>query len=267
MSYESELDDLRREVRADASAIMAYWPKVNGRNVVVTAASASLFDKDGTSLGAISASVEVGKDDGGDPAETLYSRIDLTVPACDLGENYTIEVTFTSGGLPYVDAFTFDSVLYPIAHASMVSLNDLLEVRPDVADVLERQGLRLGFEAEEAAEKMASIYSVRAIEDIQSRLGDACREQRGSRPSLVIQRDRLSRPIRYTAMKLIYAAESSNPEDGEDEAAGIYRHFRAAADAAWRGVGPLQFRVPTSDSKTTVGEAAHDQRCVPWRRA
>ncbi len=166
MSYESELDDLRREVRAESSAIMAYWPKVNGRNVVVTEATAALFHPDGTSLGAVTTAIEAGPLDDEEPPAPIYSRVDLTIPALELYENYTLEVTFTAGALPYVDAFTFDAVLYPIAHASMISINDLLEVRPDVGDVLLRQGMRLGFPEDEAAERMASVYSVRAIEDI-----------------------------------------------------------------------------------------------------
>jgi hypothetical protein len=233
------------------------------KNVIVTAATAAVFNDSGASLGAVSTAITNIED--ADDVD-VYSRVDLSVPAIAVGENYTLEVTFTSGALPYVDAFTLDSVLYPIGQASLVSLNDMLEVRPDVGDVLARQGLRLGFAEATAAARMAGVYAVRALVDIEGRLRDACREQRGSRPSLVVQRDRLRQPTLYTAMKLIYAAESSNPEDGEDEAAGIYRHFRAAADAAWRGVGPLSFRYPTSSEVVAAGEPAPDVRCVRWSR-
>ena len=266
--FETELDGLRREVRAGQSSVLAYWPKVNARNVTVTAASAGLFSETGTSLGALScAIVEAGFNDEDTP-ESTYSRIDITVGALDLGQNYAVEVTFTAGGLPHVDTFTVDAVAFPILSASLLSLNDLLEVRPDVIDVLRRQGLRLGYTSATAAESMASVYAVRALMELDERINDMVREARGFRPALILHRDRLHRPLRYTALKMIYAAESSNPEEGEDEASGIYRHFRAAADAAWRSVGPLQFRSVTTDDPTiSAARRIGDTRVVSYRRA
>lgn len=268
MAFIRENDDLRREAPHGHPTTFRYWPKVDGANVLVEtdSASAELYDPSGAALGALEVTESTVEVDPGEEDTAEVSRLDLSIPAgLALAEDYQVQLTYQVDSEPLRDAFTFDVVLYPLRSACTLSLNDLAEVRPDVIEVLDRQGRRLGYA--DAGQTMAAIYSTRALIEIDGRLRDLIAQARDTRPALLVNRERLLRPLRYTALRMVFEAESSNPtEDGTDEASGLARHYRAEAESAWRGVGPLKFRHPAA-SAPTPATPGPDVRVRPLRRS
>ena len=255
MPYFVENDDLRREVQVNTSRTLYFFPKYGGENILTSGTPTySIRDPSGTELYTGTCTVTVVGE---------VHRLDVTVPAiATLDEDYSIHYTYTALvlGTPQVrDTVFFDVVAYPLD--SSVSLNDLLEERPDVAEVLDRMGVRLGFTAGnglgESQRAMAGIFSRRALVELDALIRSqilkdrdeefkdynsfqSARKYRSTRPNLILNRERLNRPLRKLAMMLVYAADMAEPES-EDESAGLYRYYQAESDAAWRSIGPLKY--------------------------
>lgn len=248
--FSRELDDLRREVRFGAAGSLRYAPKVDGANVVVTELRYALFDAQGASVQSATTGTVTMVTDGEDPPSNLYSLVDLSVPSgLDLAEHYRAEIAFDVGAATHADSIEFDVVRYPIRDACMLSLNDFREARPDVVDILTRQGLRLGYAEASAPVQMAAIYSVRSLIALDARLRDRLLHESasGGRPALVLNRERLLPFLRAYALREVMLAETSDPE-GQDEASGLFRHYRDEAEAQWRGLGPLRFMDATAQA-------------------
>lgn len=257
MPYFVENDDLRMEMRQSLTDEVYFFPKYNGVNVSVAGTPTwELYDPSGTLLD--SGSVTVTSVDDVD-------RLDITIQGTDIAtrdENYSLRITWVGAiaGTPVVrDVVLFDVVAYPLD--TSVSLNDLLEERPDVGETLDRMGVALGYTTGDgngqAQREMAGIFSRRALAELQSLIrNQVLRDQaeetkdfnsfrgevglRATRPNLILNRRALNRPLRKLAMMLVYAADMSEPE-GPDESAALYRHYKAEADMAWRSIGPLQY--------------------------
>lgn len=245
MAYAREHDDLRRELRKGQGGTFVYWPKVDGENVEATAATATVYDPSGSAIET--------------PTPVISgNQVSIPVSAIDeLDEDYRVEVGFTFDSVDYFDVFFFDVVLFPWGQPS-ISLNDILEERPDAKYTLERQGRRLGLTSGSEAEEMAGIYAVRARVELDSLVRDQVARDAGergngsylgsnltsagryTRPYLILNRERLNRVERKLALKLMYAGEMTAPDSAE-EAASLYAFYDDAANNAWRGVGPLKY--------------------------
>lgn len=251
-TFTAELDDLRLEVRKSVATTLSFWPKVSGSgNVYVSATPTfTVYDPDGASVQASSNAslTQINTNE--------YTRIDCAVPAIGtLGEDYRIDILWVDDATSTArrDQVYFDCVLYPYGPPS-VSLNDLLEERPDAAEILARHGALLGFSASTAQAQMASIYAVRARVELDALIRDQVRQDSQSesytstgisadhytRPNLILNRERLNRVERKLAMRQLFAADMSSPE-GEDESAALFRFYADESDKAWRGIGPLKY--------------------------
>ncbi len=246
MAFARELDELRQEVRKDASGTISFWPKVDGENVAVTSATAAVYDCDGNVLQATASLTPT--DVGG------VDRFDKTVNAIStLNEDYRVEFTWIYNGVTRVNHVYFDIVLYPFGQPS-VSLNDLLEQRPDSAETLERLGLQLGYTLSDAQEKMAAILAVRARVELDAILRKQLTDywqslstedqfrhgSRYSRPHLILNRERLNRAERMLAMKALYESDMVDAE-GVEASSSLYRLYEQKVNAAIMGLGPLKF--------------------------
>lgn len=267
-TFSRENDELRRELRLSVAGTLRWWPKLDGANVLLstTGGEVSVIIKDpgGSTIQTISDATS-GVTDIGSPAE--YSYLDISASAISvLDEDYSAHITWRQRGasVDYLDVIWFDVVRWPWGQPS-VSLNDMLEERPDAADILLRHGLRLGYSSATAAATMAGVYAVRARVELDAKIRDTIEADRVrasetstgqgggdryTRPNLVLNRERLSRVERKLAMRLLFAADMGDPEGG-DESAGLFRFYDAEAERAWRSVGPLKYDGPSEDIVAT----------------
>jgi len=253
MAYARELDSLRQELRQSVTGTIVHWPKVNGANVVGSAVAGEVtfqvYDSSGTS---IQGPTNLTPTTVGD-----VSRFDVSVSAiATLDEDYSVKILWieSGGSTTYIDMVYFDVVLYPFGPPS-VSLNDMLEERPDVQETLDRHGQLLGYTAGDTAkETMAAIYAVRARVEMDAMLRaqvaldqananaspaiHPATQSRYTRPNLILNRERLNRLERKLAMKLVYEGDMAQLEG---ESMFLYEHYKSAAESAWRGIGPLKY--------------------------
>jgi hypothetical protein len=276
MTFFRELDELRREFRAAPGngQTFAFWPKVDGVNARATALGSlgiegvslgqeySVYKPDGSLL---YGPIAINSTDVGTPTIT---RFDIALSTTSiphlgtreaLGEDYFIKLSWIDHAQTnvYLEVIYFDVVLWPFGQPS-VSLNEMMQERPDAQDVLGRLGVRLGYTTgSDAQTNMAGIFAhdahveldalirQRILEDNKEEVAsytstNVSRRPRCTRPSLILNRERLSRVERKIALKLIYAADSTDPDD-EEKSSGLYRHYAAEADKAWAAVGPLKY--------------------------
>lgn len=258
MVYVRELDDLPWEVRRSTAAVLRYWPKREGRNVVASSTAGhcryAVYDPQGAVVQA-EANVAPTTVDG-------RSALDLAIPAIStLDERYQVRIYWRETGAAQTsevfDVRLFDVVLFPFGGPS-TSLNDLLELRADARDVLDRMGQRLGYAAgDEAREYAAAICAVHGRIALEARVRDAVAQEARSapsetvattrgrsqytRPALILDRARLARCERMEAMAHAYRSIALGPEESDDPASQAYRHFRDGAGLAWQQVGPLAY--------------------------
>jgi len=248
MAYSRELDDMPRELRKSVSGTIRYFPKVDGANVTAHATagnhSFTVHEPDGTLIETVSSITPT--------TVSTYSRLDLAVSAITtLDEGYQIRLTWTdSGSAAHYDIVLFDVVLWPFDQP-LCSMNDLVDERPEIFEVLERLGVRRGLTARSEAEEMAGVFIARSHLELytmirnqirvdQARVGSATGPS-PTRPNLVLNRLALRRVEVQLALAKTYEANSRNPEDETEETAGLYRHYRDMAKAAWDSIGPLQY--------------------------
>lgn len=281
MAYARELDELRQEVRQGAAGTVVFWPKIDGANVLASStaghATFEVFKPDGTSIEGPSNFSPTTVDD--------ISKFSITISAIsDLDEDYYVKIVWRQNGTSVVrnDYVYFDVVLWPFG-GTRISLNDLLEERPDVGLILDRHGVLLGYATGDTAkETAAAIYSVKAAVELDALIrstvaSDAAAhsvpdqnstgyvtQRKYTRPNLILNRNRLVRVERYLAMREIYKADCNNPEDDEEESAGLYRTYRDLADQAWSMVGPLKYDavedMAPDDTLTELGKVFYQRR-------
>jgi hypothetical protein len=257
MVYIRELDDLPWEVRRSTSTTLNYWPKVDGRNVVVTSdAGVNRYEVYDPSGGLVQGSTALTP-----TTVSGVSRFSLAIPSiATLDERYQVRVYFreTGAGTPeQLDVRLFDVVLWPFG-GPQVSLNDMLEQRADVRQRLNEMGTRLGYAAGDAAQEYAAaICAVAGRIALEARVRDAVVQDarshsettaprtgvaaRYTRPALVIDRQRLKRVELYEALAHLYRSQALQPEDGTDPASAAYRLYRDQSGVAWGQVGPLAY--------------------------
>lgn len=281
MQYVRELDDLPWEVRRGAAAVLRYWPKVDGRNVAVSATAGhcryAVYSPQG--------SVVQGEANVTPTTINGRSALDLAIPAiATLDERYQVRVYWRpSGGAATTEVFDvrlFDVVLWPFGGPA-TSLNDLLELRADARDVLDRMGQRLGYApGDEAREYAAAICAVHGRIALEARVRDAVaqdarsapsetvattsRASRYTRPALILDRARLARCERMEAMAHAYRSIALGPEESDDPASQAYRHFRDGAGLAWQQVGPLAY--DAGETLQPTGEISDIGRMTRVRR-
>lgn len=258
MPYARELDSLRQEVRKDTAGTIVFWPKVNGLNVqVVTSNTFQVFDPSGVSVEGPTAI------DG--TLVTDVDRFDIPVAAIGtLDEGYYVELLWTQAGASEVQrsVILFDCVLYPYGPPS-VSLNEMLEERPDAGEVLDRHGQLLGQSAGEASQEYAAaIYSMKARVELDALIRAQMQVDGGVRPRLILNRERLNRVEAKLAMREMYAADFSGSDDSEG--LSLYEHYKAEADRAWASVGPLKY--DSSEDLSTEETIDNIGRVVIQRR-
>lgn len=249
MAYAFERDDLRQELRLSAAGTIYFWPKVPGTgNVAVTGSPTyTVHNPDGTQ---IESGTATATDVGG------VDRIDCAVASiATLDEDYQVRISWAYSGANYFDIVSFDVVRWPYPDYT-ITLNDLQEERPDVGDTLTRLGARMN---SQTSEQLASIFGYRARVELDAMVREQIEQDKTafgkdfesagvaretySRPTLIINRERLNRVERKLALKLIYAADATNPEDGDDESAALYRFYKNEVATTWRGMGPLKYDV------------------------
>lgn len=129
MTYASELDDRRQEVRYGSSGQVYFWPKILGTgNVLAGSATYTLTSPDGASIGSGSAT-----------ATTIdgVTRYSVTVDASTspLGEGYRCQITWAYASSSYVASVRYDVVREPYSGED-VGINDLLDEVADLRELL-----------------------------------------------------------------------------------------------------------------------------------
>ena len=259
MPFVRERDDLPWEARLNASATFRYWPKLDGRNIVASPTAGhcryAVRGADGSSI--------LGETNVTPTTVAGVSRLDLAIPAiATLGERLQVRIWFReTGGAERYDMRTFDVVLHPFGQP-WTSRNDILEMRPDADTHLDRIGQRLGYAAgDEAKIFAAAICAIHGRIALEARIRDTIGVDRSSsgrlgagftRPALIIDRQRLARVERYETMAHLYRSVAQKPEDGDDPASQLFRHFRDSANTAWAQVGPLGYDADQNGVPDTV---------------
>lgn len=249
-AYQRELTSLRQEVKPGVTGLnkIRHFPKLDGLNVEPSTYTYEIYNPSGT----LQTSGTANATDHGDYLELNCQPSTTLTASWAYGENYRVEWTWNLSAptRPNFVITFFDVVKYPWHHPE-ISLNDLVEERPDVQEILERHGEMIGLSTQ-IAETAAAIYAVRARVELDALVREAIYEKSYqasperigassySRPNLIINRERFNRVERKLAMMLIYLADAGDPQ-GQSESAGIYREYKELSNAAWKSVGPLEF--------------------------
>lgn len=231
-----EGDGRRFELRVGSAGTLSWWPKVDGQNVALEVDPAFSIH---TLAGA--------QEQAGTAARTSvdgYTRVDIALSAIGKKDcGYQARITWRAPGetADRLHVELFDVVAWPLEVG--VSLNDLLGLRPAIGRTLERMGSHLSPARD--AEEMAGHFVEQAAVELDARLRtqirtDAETDPNASRASAILNRGALDRYVRAEAMRLIFAADGSNPE-GENEQAALLRFYTEQAKTAWRGIGPLEY--------------------------
>ena len=268
MVWIREFDELPWEVQQSTATTVRFWPKVDGANVIASAVAGevtvAIHDTAGDVVQAATNATPV-KATGplaGRTASNSHTYIPVAIPSiATLGERYSARITWQVSGSAVVrfDQRLFDVVLYPFSQPE-TSMSDLLDLRSDIATVLDRMGQRLGYASgREAQEGAASLCAYNGRLALDSRIRDQVLQDRSTasasetrapvlgvdavyaRPALVLDRARLIRVERLEAMAHLYRSLAPAPDEGEDPFSSLYRHFRDAASTAWMQVGPLAY--------------------------
>lgn len=251
MAYARELDSLRQELRLSTAGTIIHWARVDGINVQVSATAGhctfEVFDPTGRSLQGptnIDGTLVVDVD-----------RFDIAVSAISaLDEDYYVDILWrqASSSVTRRDVVYFDVVRYPWGQP-LIGLNDLLEERPDIGEILDRHGQMLGYSAGDAAKTTAAgIYAAKAHVELDALIRAQVASESSTigsigagyplivrtRPNLILNRERLRRVESKIAMREIYAADNRG---SEDEGSWLYRHYAEMAAAAWSSIGPLKY--------------------------
>lgn len=238
MTYARELDDLPWEATRAVATTFGFWPKVDGENVrAASSPTVQIYDPSGNLISSSTGTVA----DSGTPS---VSRISFTVPAqTDLEEKYSAHVTWRVFGSTEDRQYIrlFDVVLYPFGGPA-ISLNDLLEVRPDIGYVLDRIGTNLLGFASNGREQAAAVFALQARIELETMVRTSMVAQgENLRPALILRRERLARVERLLAVALVYESIADNPGGGEADNDAPGPFYRRQAEAAFRSLGPLEY--------------------------
>lgn len=248
MAYVKELDDLRQELRLSTAGTINFYPKVFGvGNVSIDAGTATfvVYDSAGTEVQSSTAITE--------SDQTGYDLLPMSVNAIStLGEDYRCQVTWDYSSTTYRDEVYFDVVQWPYSFGGTgsVSLNDLIEERPDIERVIDRHALKFASATTEVA---ASIYGYRARVTADRLLRDRIRLDASqapdaesaqdmatvtkySRPALILNRGQFNSLERALTLQHIFEADSSDPLEGTSESDSLARFYKQRADEILRSM-------------------------------
>ena len=262
MTFAFENDLLHPEFAISAAGSLQVWPKVDGQNVQVTSASFEVLKPDG------STSVETGTITPATVAlgNRSVSRLDVTIAGiAQPDEDYQASVSWVYNGKTYTDTVLFDVCFRPLG--STVALSDLLEVKPDVSDDLERLAMLLGYPSgQEGLEAAARVYGARGRLTLQMRLRARSREDDQIRPHMLIDtRGPLALVERYFTLVAIYESLGGTTEElDERNESRALRQAISGADATW---GAMRVTYTAHDAtdmapigQTHFGGAFHMER-------
>tara|TARA_B100000945_G_scaffold233817_1_gene190124 strand:- start:1016 stop:1846 length:831 start_codon:yes stop_codon:yes gene_type:complete len=250
MSYFNELDDARPEVRKAVSGqTIITYARIDGVGLAEASSSpgdcqATVYDSNGSIVSAAT-NVSPTADPNG-----LNSKFVITIPSfSEFQEDAFVVLEWLAVGetIKRVSTIYFDVVLQPWGPSS-VSVNDLLQVRPDIGLVIDQQATRIGGGLDR--EKLASIYGSRAhtelyhwvrsqiSADASSRVDDFASI---TRPNLIIDKSAIHRIETLLALALVYEGDMTSPDSAESDAAGLHMHYKERARSAFMGLGPMRY--------------------------
>lgn len=230
MTFVREGDLLRPELLTTGAGVITVWPKVDGANVQASAAGFVVYKPDGTTSLQTGAPTPTDVEQG----NRTVSRIDCAVSAIATpDEDYQLRVQWTYGGSVYDEIVLFDVCLAPLG--SLLSLSDLLELKPDVGDDLERYARRLGYPTgQEGQEAAAGICVTQARQEVQSRLQARAREAEEIRPHMMLDRRAVAAVERYFALAAVYEGLGGTTDDLDEQPAALaLKHWLRRAEGAW----------------------------------
>jgi hypothetical protein len=227
MPYAMELDD-RRLAIPRASRTITVYAKANGLNVSLqgnATATATVYDR----ANAVRATSTVAASNNG-AGSHFHVAVNATTYPLDI--DYRVEVAWSDAGVSYVSTRWFDVVARPFDALEVLSLNDLSDVWPDVAPVLERQA-----EAQEAtrtAEQQAQVLLLRAWEQVSRWIRKRVETDNPNRniAALLVDDTDLRPCIVYVAIALAMLANGDTT--GHDA-------WMQRAQGAWQEVPSLRF--------------------------
>jgi hypothetical protein len=227
MAYVMELDDRRLAIPRGTRTITVY-AKTAGASVHIqgsTTATARVYDR----ANAVRATSTVNTtNDGG--ASHWHVVVDATTYPLDI--DYRVEVSWSNDGRSYVTTRWFDVCARPFDALEVLSLNDLSDVWPDIAPVLERQA-----EAQDAtrtAEQQAQVLLLRAWEQVSRWIRKRVETDGAGRniAALLVDDTDLRPCIVYVAIALAMLANGDTT--GHDA-------WMQRAQSAWQEVPSLRF--------------------------
>lgn len=246
MSYIRELDSIRPELRKGVAGTLSVFARVDG---ALTTATSGTFQVHGDAGEVLQGTTAVTV-----TAVSGVSRLDCAVGAIsEYHDGARLEITWTpTAGAVRFDAVLFDVVRHPWTRSQTVTLNDLRETRPDVDDVLDRIGIRLGYATGQVAqETAAAVFAERARAELDAWIRASSASLAKPRPALIVDRLALHRVELSLALSLLYASLAVDPTEGTDEPSALSRYYRGVADAAYRQI-PLVYDVDEDGRPETV---------------
>ena len=157
-----------------------------------------------------------------------------------LDTDYSWIITWTFGGVAYVDTVRFDSVLEPFT--PRVSLNDFVSEVADSEQRLDRQATRVA--SGRSAAQHASVLGVLAWADVRQRLRAKASQEDVRLPMAIVDREPIQRVVVAAAIAIMYRAEGGGLES---EHRDNYELWRDLADTRFASMGPI--KVSTNDNR------------------
>lgn len=233
MTYLMELDTFRPEVALNVGGAFGVYPKTHGTGAQVSGTvSYTVHKPNGEQV----ASGTATPFDAGTPPVSVVSFVIGAGVAAELGEDYSVRWTWSDGSVSHPEVTLFDVVRVP--YGGSVSLNEMMEERPDIDRVLGRIASML--ELPDAA-TAARVFAMRARGELDAMVRSAATELGTIRPALILDRFQLQRVERKLACREVFGSIAKDPTEGEDEASTLYRYFDQAAQSAWRSMGPIKY--------------------------
>lgn len=256
MAYISEDTGIRPEVLAGSVGTIVVYPKIDSRYTLAGTASYRIQNK---SEVLAHGRVEPETFSAGTHDASVYR---IPIDPLENGEDYslTLRWTPTSGGSEQVEVIGFDAALSPLG--SLLSLGDLIEMRPDIQADLIRLGQELGHtEPEEATDQMVGVLARQARNILSAYLQNRAHRDGRVRPSQLLDRDSVRRVEALWAMSAL-AQMLGGTSEGDNPESLFYQHWHRQAERAFYALRIRYEELPdtTAELRQTYG------RVTPVRR-
>ena len=257
MTFLYEQDDLRPQMALGAAGTIRVVPKIDG--ITVNAAdivSSTWAVTTPANRPIASGTLSVVSLTQG--ARTV-AAFDVPVPAIsDLDEDYLAKVDWATAARSGKEIVTFDVVVSPLPE--LVSLNDVVRHRSNAAQMFERIGRNQGepssSSAQEAAEAGVRSIAILGRQEMMTRLRRRAHDEGKPYPAQILDRRELGRVEVLFTLRALFAALARDPQEGEDEASALYRHYTNQADMAFEN---MRVAYHTSDDLGVVGVTDFNQ--------